>query len=263
MIIENIIILYLITGALAGLLAGLLGIGGGIIVVPMLSMIFRYQNFSDDQIMHIAIGTSLAIMIFTSMSAAYAYSRKKLIVWPLFYKFSPGLLLGTITGAIIATQFSSHDLKIAFAIFIIALAIFILWQKHIVAKRELPNIVILTFAAFIIGSFSGFFGIGGGSLIVPFFIYCQIEMHKATGTSSLCGLPVAIIGTISFMIIGWHSVEGLLGYVYLPAAVTVAVTALICAPIGAKFAILLPSQILKKIFAVMLILTAVNLLTHQ
>lgn len=263
MFIEHIVILYLITGALAGLLAGLLGIGGGIIAVPMLTFIFKYQHFSPDTLMHIAVGTSLAIMIFTSMSSAYAYQKKHLILWPLFYKFIPGLLLGTISGTFIAKYMTNEHLTIAFAIFIVVIAIHLLTEKLVKAKQDLPKAPILFIFAFIIGSFSGFFGIGGGSMMVPFFVYCNIEIHKATGTSSLCGLPVAIVGTVTAMVTGWGSVEGITGYVYWPAALLVAITSLIAAPIGARVAIKLPSNVLKKVFAVMLILTAISLLTSK
>lgn len=264
---EHFIILYLITGALAGTLAGLLGVGGGIVVVPMLTLLFRNQHFPSVLIMHMAVGTSLAIMIFTTLSSSYAYYQKNLIIWSLFYRFTPGLLIGAMAGSWIAKHISSENLTIAFAIFMLVIATHMIVQKQITKRRPLPDFAHLTMASSLIGIFSGFFGIGGGSMMVPFFTYCDVEMHKATGTSSFCGFPLALMGTISLIATGWdsaiasHAPIGSTGFVYWPATLFVAITSVLCAPLGARLAIRLPSRTLRRVFAVVLILTVVNLLT--
>lgn len=170
-------ILYLITGVTAGLLAGLLGVGGGIVVVPILNLLFVNQ-FSSTLTMHIAIGSSLAVMMFTALSSAYAYYRRGLIVWPLFYKFIPGLLLGMAVGAVITMRVSSHSLQIAFAIFMMIVAINMFFSKTVTAQRELPSFKSMTFFAFLTGICSGLFGVGGGTLMVPFFFTAMLRCIK-------------------------------------------------------------------------------------
>ncbi len=259
------IMLYLLTGVFAGLLAGLLGVGGGLVVVPVLSLLFT-PYFPAPLVMHVAVGTSFAIMIFTALSSAYAYHRRRLIFWPLFLRFVPGLLAGTVAGSVIARELSSQHLRFAFAIFIIFVAINMFFSKEVKSRRQLPNLFVLSFFAFLVGILSGFFGIGGGTMMVPFFVYCDIEMHKATGTSAACGFPLAVIGTLSMTITGWttaianHAPIGTIGYIYWPAAIIIAISSLLCAPLGTRLAVWLPSRILKCIFAVVLTLTAVNLL---
>ncbi|HEX4044884.1 MAG TPA: sulfite exporter TauE/SafE family protein [Gammaproteobacteria bacterium] len=263
---------YLILGAFAGLCAGLLGIGGGIIVVPILSLLLLAQGFPPALLMHTAVGTSLAIMIFTALSSSYAYYRRDLIVWPLFYKFVPGLLFGTIMGSLIARYLSSTHLQLAFAIFLLLIALHLFFEKayrpvskEIISETVTVHYLKIIIAASTIGILSGFFGIGGGSMMVPFFVYYHIEMHKATGTSALCGLPLAIVGTLTQIFTGWdlailHQVpSGTTGYIYWPAAITVAITSVIFAPIGTRLAVWLPAKSLKRIFAMILILTAISL----
>ena len=194
-----IILLYLLVGVVAGILAGLLGVGGGIIVVPALSLLFSHGLFSSTLVMHMAVGTSLAIMIFTAASSGYAYRRRNLVFWPLFWKLLPVYYLGTITGAIVAKHISSRNLTIAFAFFLILIAIRMFFSKLVKGRKAITNIFVLTIISFGVGMFSGFFGIGGGIIMVPFFIYCSLEIYKATGTSSICGFPLAIIGTLSLI----------------------------------------------------------------
>lgn len=257
--------LYLLVGVAAGILAGLLGVGGGIIVVPALTLLFSNGLFSSDLVMHMAVGTSLAIMIFTAISSGYAYHRRGLVIWPLFLKFTPGLLLGTITGAIIAKHLSGRDLTIAFALFLIIIAIRMFFSKTVKAESQLPNLFILTAVSFCVGILSGFFGVGGGIVMVPFFSYCNVPIHKATGTSSACGFPLAIVGTLLLIITGWtmvianHPPVGTTGFVYWPAAILIAITSILFAPVGTRLAVWLPGLLLKRVFAIVLVLTAIEL----
>ena len=258
-------LLYLFTGAIAGLLSGLLGVGGGIVVVPILTVLFA-SIFPSDLLMHMASGTSLAIMMFTTASSTYAYQRHGLVRWPLFYRFTPGMVLGTITGAVIAMHLSSKFLQMAFAVFlfIVALKMFDTRKTH--AERQLPRQLGLSIVSFCSGSLSGFFGVGGGTLIVPFFVYCNVVMQQATATSAVCGLMLAIVGTISFMITGLHTVQipnmplGTAGFVYWPAVLPMAIASMIFAPIGTRMAVSLSSIALQRIFAIALLVTAYYLL---
>lgn len=257
--------LFLLTGALAGILAGLLGVGGGIIVVPVLDRVLP-AHFPSDLSMHMAVGSSLAIMIFTSLSSGYAYFRRGLIVWPLFYKFLPGLLLGSVTGSFIAMYLSGDILRKAFGIFVIVVALYMFLSKQIRTGEKLPGFFKLSFVGFIVGIISGLFGIGGGIMIVPFFVYCSVEMLKATGTSSICAFPLAIVGTLSLIITGWTSdlsvpvPAGTTGYVYWPAVFFVSVTSILFAPIGTRIAVWLPKGVLKRMFSVLLVIIGINLM---
>lgn len=260
--------MYLLTGALAGLLAGLLGVGGGIIVVPMLVIVFEHHHFPRELVMHMAVGTSFAVMMFTSISSTVAYSRRDLIEWPLFFRFVPGLLFGTVSGASVAHYLSGDHLRVVFGIFLIVMSLYLAFQKTIVSHRSLPSSVLIVTLSFFIGVLSGLFGIGGGAMMVPFFLYCHLTMHRASGTSAVCSFPLAVLGTVSLIITGWATLAasndpalyGSTGFVYWPAALITAITSLIFAPIGARLGMRLPNRMLKRIFSVLLILIAGKLL---
>jgi uncharacterized protein len=257
-------LLFLLTGAIAGSLAGLLGVGGGFIVVPCLNAILR-NHFPSPLVPHIAVGTSFAIMIFTASSAAFAYYRRRLIEWDLFYQFMPGAVIGTLIGSIVARYIPGQTLLTAFSIFLIAVAINMLFSHQPKASHASYSLIPVIIISVIPGLCSGFFGVGGGTLMVPFFISCKIEVRKAAGTASLCGLPLAIIGTFSLIISGWangaiHTTTDTTGYIYWPAVLTVALASLFFAPIGTRIAVWLPPKTLKKIFAIVLIITAIHLI---
>lgn len=269
---------YLLTGAFAGILSGLLGVGGGLIVVPALVFIFQYSKlFEPNLIMHLAVGTSLAIMMFTSSSSARAYYKRNLISWPVFVRFMPGLCVGMICGGFIAKQLSSNILIILFAIFLVIISMRLFFEKksNVVdipqkqySSEPALNTWLLLSAALFTGIVSAFFGIGGGPLMVPFFLYIGLNMYKSTGTSSICGLPIAIIGTITFTLTGWATIthlsvpEGTYGYIYWPAVGIISIISVLLAPIGTRIAVHTKPFILKRIMAAILILSAVNLLVH-
>jgi uncharacterized membrane protein YfcA len=261
-------LMYLITGAVAGLCAGLLGVGGGIVIVPILTLFFA-GFFPADLLMHMAIGTSLAIMIFTAASSAYAYHCRGLVLWPLFLRFTPGMVLGTIVGSIIAMFLSSHSLSIAFAIFLLIIAVRMFIDRNVHSERQLPGWIGLTIAAFLTGILSGFFGIGGGVLMVPFFVYCNVVMQKATGTSAICGLVLAVIGTASLTLTGLPAVStatvpaGTTGFVYWPAVLSIAITSVIFAPMGTRIAVWLSPDVLRRLFALVLVFIALYLMIQN
>jgi uncharacterized membrane protein YfcA len=255
---------YLLTGLLSGFLAGLFGIGGGIVVVPMLAFLFAH-HFPYPLIMHMAISTSLAAMIFTAMASASAHYRRGFIDFYLFYRFSPGLLVGVIIGFVLAMQFSSTHLRVAFGIFLLLNAVYMMFSKKGAAKAtERPHALMLGLMGIFVGMLSSFFGVGGGIVMIPFFVFCGIETHRATGTSALCGLPVAVTGSVLAIISGEMSMidstPGLLGFVYWPAALLVAFSSILSAPLGTRISVYLPSPILNWIFSILLVVIGVTLL---
>jgi len=286
-----IFVLYLVMGALAGTLSGLLGVGGGIIVVPGLILLFQYSHiFTDALIMHMAVGTSLAIMIFTTLSSAGAYYRRGFIIWPIFLRFIPGLCVGMIVGAMITKQLSSQLLITLFGIFLLVIALFLLFSKSdqetrhrnsrsnkiildknkltffFAIPRQLLKELLFVAAALLIGVCSTVFGIGGGLLMVPFFLYVGLTVRESSGTSSVCGIPIACIGTLILTLTGWSVTKnmttpfGTLGFIYWPAAGMVSVTSILFAPIGTRLAVKLHPKTLKRILAGLLIINAINLL---
>jgi uncharacterized membrane protein YfcA len=185
------LLLLLITGAFAGILAGLLGVGGGVVIVPVLVFIFQYQGVDPTIIMHTAIGTSLATIVFTSISSIRAHHAHGAILWPIFWKMTPGILLGALIGAAIADALPSDTLKLIFSPFLMAVAVQMALNKQPKPHRKLPERAGLLSASTAIGAISSLLGIGGGSLNVPFMALCNIEVRKAVATSAAIGLPIA------------------------------------------------------------------------
>lgn len=256
-------LLYPLLGIFAGLTAGLLGVGGGIIIVPVLIYSFTALGFSSDVLTHMAVGTSLATIIITSAGSVYQHHRKGAVLWPILVWFAVGLVIGALGGAKLADLLRGRVLQILFGVFALVIA----WQMLMGFKpkpsRSVPGKSGLTLAGVLIGCVSAIFGIGGGSLSVPFLTWCNIRMQEAVGTSSAAGMPIAVAGALGFLITGWqhpalppHSV----GYVYLPALVGIAVTSVIFAQLGARWAHRLPAATLKKIFAVLLAVVGGKLL---
>ncbi len=248
-------LLYIVLGAFAGVLAGLLGIGGGLVIVPMLNIAFEWQNFPEVHIQHIALGTSLATIIFTSLSSMRAHHKRGAINYTAFWRLAPGIILGTYLGAVIAAQLPTGFLKAFFGFFLYYVATQMLLNIKPKPNRELPGLTGTTAAGTGIGIFSALVGIGGGTLTVPFLSWCNQTMHAAIATAAAVGLPIALSGTTGFVISGW-SVQGIpgphVGYVYIPAFLGIISMSVLTAPLGAKLAHSLPVDKLKKIFAILL-----------
>ena len=257
------LIAYLLLGACTGTIAGLFGVGGGLIVVPVLAIIFKSQGVANDIIMHLAIGTSLATIIPTSISSLIAHHRRGAVLWPAFTQLAPGIVIGAFLGAYIAHQISSDALKMGVGIFALVVAIKMLLDIKPQAHRELPGRAGMTLAGAVIGVVSALIGIGGGMLTTPFLLWCNKALRNAIATSAACGLPIAIAGTAGYIKVGlgspllpqWSS-----GYVYWPALFAVALTSVFFAPLGAWLTHKLPVDFLKKIFALLLIVIGVRLL---
>ncbi len=254
---------YLVLGAFAGVMAGLLGVGGGLIVVPVLAWIFHDQQINDAIIMHLAIGTSLATIVVTSISSVRAHHQRGAVLWSVVWRLTPGIVIGAWVGAIVADALPSVVLSKVFALFVLAVAAQMAFGAKPAPHRGLPGAVGMATTGGVIGTVSAIVGIGGGSLTVPFLTWCNTTMRQAVATSAACGLPIALAGAIGFIVTGLGAADRpawSLGYVYSPALVGIAVASMLSAPLGAKLAHTLPTEILKKIFAVFLTLVGTKML---
>ena len=251
---EFLILLFL--GMIAGTVAGLLGVGGGIVIVPMLIwFLSHYIEIPTAYLMHVAIGTSLATIVITSLSSIIAHHRRRAVLWLIVWQLTPGIIIGALLGASFADKLPSDILRIIFAIFILFIAVQLSFLPPPAPHRQLPNGLGMGIIGTIIGHISAVVGIGGGSLTVPFLVWCNISIRHAVGTSAACGFPIAVSGTFGFIITGWH-INNLpawtSGYVYWPAFFAIVPTSLLFAQLGAKLAHTIPVNILKNFFAIFL-----------
>lgn len=255
---------FALVGAFAGFMSGVLGIGGGMIVVPALVYIFHHSHLIPSSVeMHVAAGSSLAIMIFTAMSAVRAHQRQSELLWNVYHKLWPGIVLGTFFGALMADALSTHWLKLLFGVFLVIISVKMLSDIHVTHPRIFPSKWINGLVSFLIGFKSGLLGIGGGALIIPYLSYCGVDTRKIPSVSALCTLSVAMIGTLAFIITGSNEVglpEYCTGYVYWPAVIWVAIPSVLFAPIGAHLTYALPVQQLKYGLTVILLIAAVDML---
>lgn len=256
--------LYLIIGAIAGMASGLFGIGGGVVVIPALSAVFaRYTVIPSSYVMQMTVGTSLAVMIFTAASALYAHHKRQAVRWDMFQIMLPGLIAGSILGAIIAHFLPSSYLRIIFGIFLIYVSYRLIMPTSVDIQTKQCSLIFIRLSALLIGIFSSLLGVGGGTLLVPFLLRCQLEMRNAIGTSVACGLIIGIVATVSFMLTGLSSIQhinGSTGYIYWPAFAGIVITSMLLAPIGAILAHRLPKELLKRVFGWFLLLFACDML---
>jgi len=259
------IIIYLLIGGFAGMASGLFGIGGGIIVVPALAYEFNLvPAIAEHGIgMHLAIGTSLAIMILTTCVSARAHSKRDSLIHAVWRKWLLALPLGSVIGAVLASQLSSHWLSALFGIFLIPISIK-MGAGRILPKIKLPqhDVLLLVFGVGI-GVISGLLGVVGGVLMVPLLVGMGYSMAQAAGTATASTVPIAIIGALCFTLIGWHETRFLsyvTGYIYWPAFLCMTPTCVIMAPIGARLAHVLPHALLRRIFALFLMVIALKML---
>ena len=257
------LVFYLLGGAAAGVLSGLFGVGGGTILVPVLLLLFGHSGIPEALWMHMALGTSLAVIMLNSISSARAHQRHGAIRWDVFKLLAPGVMAGALAGAWVAEQLSSLTLAVIFAVFLVLIGLQMLTAKQSKPQRSVPGTGGLLGAGGIIGCISALVGIGGGSLTVPFLVWCNVPMAHAVATSAAVGLPIAVAGAIGYVLTGWSNPllpAWSLGYVYLPAFVGLAVAGSLCAPLGARIAHALPAKRLKQIFGVFLLLIAARML---
>lgn len=258
--------IYLITGAFVGLAAGLLGIGGGLIIVPVLASALTYF-IDSSQTVHIAIGTSLATILVTSFSSAYAHHKHGAVRWDVFKLLVLGVFAGAFIGGWASQYFASHILAKIFGILELLIAINMLLALKPNPSRQLPGLAGNTLAGSLIGSLSSVVGIGGGTLTTPYQVWNNISMHQAIATSAAVSLPVALAGSTGYILAGMQTTDlpaYATGFIYWPAFFGLILASVFTAPIGAKFAHKLPVKTLKQAFGVFLIILAIKMLffTH-
>lgn len=257
------LLLYIATGIAGGLLSGMFGVGGGIVVVPILAMLFSGLHFPPGQIMQVAIGTSLATIIVNSISSTQAHHRRGNVNWGMVRRMAPGGVLGALFATWLASRMHSDGLQLLFAAFECAVALHLWRGQHLAAHEEkvVPAPVLYAFGG-IVGTLSSLLGIGGGTVAVPFLIYWTRNLRAAIGTAAALGLPLSVVGTLGYVTAGLH-VDGLpqpsLGYIYLPAWLGIAASGVIAAPLGVKLAHHLPVATLKKLLAVVLFVLGVKM----
>ncbi len=255
--------MYLSLGAAAGVLAGLFGVGGGIIIVPVLVLSFKAQGLAPEILTHLAIGTSLATIIFTSINSVLEHHRKGAVLWPLFVWMLLGICLGGQLGSMTAALLNGEVLQKIIGVFALVVAVQMSLQLRPNPSRVVPGKVGLTGAGVVIGWASAIFGIGGGTLTVPFLTWRSVPMQKAVATSAACGLPIAVSGAIGFMWNGWNNPqlpEWSAGFIYLPALAGIAISSMFFARVGARLAHRLSPLMLKRLFALLLFSVGVNFL---
>jgi len=258
-----IFISCLCLGALAGFLAGLLGIGGGLIIVPALVHLLPLLGISNEVIMPIALATSLSAIVITSSSAAIAHNKNKNIPWGIAKPLMLVVAFGALLGAFIADRLSAQALTNFFAGAVIVLASYMLVSIRSKSSREMPSKIKLQFISLITGVIASLMGMAGGAILVPVLSYFGMPLRHCIGIATVCGVMVALFGSLGYIISGldndllpvWS-----VGYVYLPALLGVVLTSSMFAPIGVKFAAKLPVQTLKKFFAIFLIIVAIKMI---
>ncbi|MEN8140441.1 MAG: sulfite exporter TauE/SafE family protein [Thermodesulfobacteriota bacterium] len=257
-----ILLAYALTGGIAGLLAGLLGIGGGLVIVPLLLLLFSWQGMESEYVMHLALGTSLATIVFTAAASAYAHHHHGAVRWPLVAKISPGIICGTLAGSWLAARLATGPLQLFFAAFLFLVALQLLLEIRPVVTRSLPGPGGMFGAGGVVGLISSLAGIGGGSMTVPFLLWSKIPIHQAIGTAAAIGLPLGLAGTGGYVINGWQ-LAGLpplaVGFVYLPAMLVISAATVVTAPLGASLAHSLSGPGMRRIFAVLLIIVATKM----
>jgi len=255
---------YITLGLFTGFFAGMLGIGGGLVMVPALTMMFAAQAaFPGSEILHLALGTSMATILFTALASLRAHHRHGAVLWRVVGQITPGILLGTLLGTLFASSVPARPLAIFFTAFVCLVAVQMILNLKPKPSRDLPGAAGVIAVGVGIGALSALVAIGGGSLTVPFLTWCNVRVQHAIGTSAAVGFPIAVGGSLGYIYNGWGHPglpEWSLGYIYLPAFVWLVPSSMLIAPLGARLAHRLPVATLKRLFAVVLIALAAKML---
>lgn len=253
-------------GAAAGLLAGLFGVGGGIVVVPVLLLLLPFFGVPGEWLVHTAVGTSLATIVFTGASSVWRHHCLGAVQWPIVKSMAPGLIVGAGFGAWLTAWVPGDVLQRVIAVVILIVSVKMLFNLAPPAHWRLPGIVPRLFISLVIGWLSALCGVGGGSFMVPFLSACRVPMHNAVAVSAACGMPIAFFGMVGYVVSGM-SVAGLpaqsLGYIFWPAALAIVVASIFFAQAGAKLAHWMPVKQLKKLFGLLLVVVGLRLLLSQ
>ncbi len=253
----------ILLGTAAGLTAGLFGIGGGLIIVPVLAMLFAAQGFPAELVMIMSVATSLATIIFTSISSVMAHHRLDSVLWNKVRTLGPGIMIGSAVGAVVADHIAGGVLRFLFIIYLLCVGVQMALQLKPEPGQQQPSKKLDLGAAGIMGLLSSLLGIGGGTLIVPYLVHFQTPMRNAVAVASACGLPIAVVGTIGYALLGKDVLqlpEWSLGYIYIPSFLGIVLTSMYTAPIGAKLAHKLPAEALKRYFSLLLFVMAAKLI---
>ena len=258
------ILYYVILGLFVGYFSGLLGIGGGLIMVPVLAFMFEAQNLPAQNILHLALGTSMATILFTSLSSTLQHHAHQAVNWDIVRFITPGILLGTALGALIVAYVATFYLAIFFVLFVYFAATQMLIGFKPEATRDYPSRLEVTAAGMVIGSISSIVSIGGGVLSVPYMLWHRLPLRHAIATSAALGFPIAVGGTLGYMATGYYRGIDLpaysLGYVYLPVLLWLVIGTVVTAPLGAKATHRMPVNRLRQIFALVLFVLATKML---
>lgn len=256
-------ILYIVLGTFVGFMVGLLGVGGGGLLVPLLVSIFIYQGISPDNVVHLALATSLACMIVSSTSSMRSHASQGTVMWDVVKGMAPGIMLGAFIATQVASHVNSTYIAIFFALFmaLVALQTFLKWQPK--PSKKPITLLGLIVAGIGIGSVSALAAVGGGFLTVVYLGYNNIDIKRAIGTSAAIGFPIAITGTIGYILNGWTTTLDkpyTFGFIYVPAFLAISIASAISAPYGARYSHNMPEAKLKKIFAVVCLALSLKML---
>ncbi|MBQ4831913.1 sulfite exporter TauE/SafE family protein [Pseudoalteromonas sp. MMG010] len=252
-------------GCVVGFFAGLLGIGGGLIIVPVLSSLLLYFNISSEEhVLVISVATSLASILFTSTSSALAHHKNQNVPWEIAPWVMGGVAIGALISGFAASLIPTHILRIVFAgsVIFIAFRMILSVKKNTSITKPFPSGVVVGSASAILGGLAGLIGIGGGALIVPMLNHFSVDIKKSIGCAAACGIVIALFGSVGYISAGWQVTDlenGFAGFVYLPALFGIVITSWFVAPFGAKATHFLPVNTIKKIFAVLLVIIAIKM----
>jgi uncharacterized protein len=243
-------------GACTGFLAGLLGVGGGILLVPALTFLLLKQGAAPEHIVHVAVASSLATICFTALSSVLAHHKRGAVLWPVALRLGPGLLVGAYFGAWVSSLLPGVALTLVFLVFIFFTARQMLANKLASPARTLPGSGGMSAAGAVIGSAAGLVGAGGAFVAVPFMLWCNVSPHNAVATSAALGFPIALAGSVGYVVNGWKVSTGLdysLGYIYLPAVLVISLVSVPVVRLGARVAHKSSTGQLRRAFAGLLL----------
>ncbi|GHD78879.1 sulfite exporter TauE/SafE family protein [Vogesella fluminis] len=259
----TLIAVLLACGVVAGFLAGLLGVGGGLVIVPVVVGVLDAAGLGGSHVQHLAVGTSLAVMVFTSFASVRAHHKKGAVNWAIVRGMAPAMMVGTFVGSLLAGWIPSNALRWFFVIYAYVIGAQMFFGAAPTASRDMPGIAGQSAAGGVIGMVSSWVGIGGGSMSVPFMGWCNVRMHTAIATSAALGWPIAVSGALGYLAAGWQTPGlpwGAFGFIYLPAMLALMLMTVLCAPLGARAAHALPVAKLKKGFALLMAVMASEML---
>ena len=254
---------YLGTGALVGFAAGLLGIGGGVVMVPLLVLVFTAHGLPQEHVLHLALGTAIAAMVFTSVASMRAHHAHGGVDWRIARAMSPGIVLGSFAAGLVAGLIPTRPLAVLFTALVFYAATQILLDLKPSAQRDLPGPAGIFMAGLLIGALASLVAAGGAFLTIPFLTWCKVPLRRAIGTAAANGFPIAVAGTVAYVLQGLRAADLpalSVGFVYLPALALVVLTSTLAAPLGARLAHRLPIKQLRTLFALLLYGFAVRML---